>query len=405
MQEPTKERISGRTAREIAHRIMPVGPDAPCADVFARFMGETETLHIPVLRDGHPVGIVNRQDFTLVYTVMYGKEIYGRKPISVLMDRSPIVVASSLTCETLNQLLVSQGRGSMLKGFLVLHDRKYYGVGSVMDVLAAIADLMSARARELEHARVRAEQASISKTNFLASMSHELRTPLNAIIGFADLVRKETFGALEPAPYREYVDDIYGAGSHLLGMINEILDMAKIESGRFVMHEHEFDPSETAEGVFRMLRHALVEGGLTFSINHLGKNAPLVRGDEQQFQQVLLNLLSNAIKFTPSGGSVEFRSCQNDDGTLSIQVRDTGIGIPPEKLEKVFEPFEQVENSLTRSQPGTGLGLPLARAMIEAHGGTLVLKSTVGEGTCACVTLPAERVITGQRDTSRETAA
>ncbi|MEQ9589818.1 MAG: ATP-binding protein [Parvibaculaceae bacterium] len=384
---------SGCSAEQIAHRVKPIPPQMPCAEVFRLLMADADIMHLPVLKDAKIVGIVNRQDFTLTYTVLYGKEIYGRQPISALMDAEPMIVAASLAAETLNKMLVSAGHGSMLKGFIVVKDKDYFGVGSVMDVLASVADIMSDRARELDIARERAEQASISKTNFLASMSHELRTPLNAIIGFADLVRKESFGALQPPRYREYIEDIYQSGDHLLGLINEILDMAKIEAGRFELNEDIFDPSMTASRVLRMLQPSGEEAGLTFAFELMVGAVPMICADERHLQQVLLNLISNAIKFTDPGGTITICSLLNEDGSLEIQIRDTGIGIPADQIENIFEPFEQVENSHTRTKSGTGLGLPLARAMVEAVGGTLSLTSCEGVGTCACASIPAERVI------------
>lgn len=391
---------SGVKAEQLAHAVQPVQSQMSCAEVFDLFMADADLMHIPVLEDTRIVGIVNRQDFNLTYTVLYGKEIYGRQPISVLMDRDPMTVEASLGAETLNQLLISAGHGSMLKGFIVVKENEYFGVGSVLDVLASIAEIMSARAEELDIERDRAEQASISKTNFLASMSHELRTPLNAIIGFADLMRKETRGRLQPECYAEYVDDIYQSGDHLLGLINEILDMAKIEAGRFELNEGVFDPSSTVSRVLRMLQPSGEEAGLTFEFDFMAKRVPMICADERHLQQVLLNLISNAIKFTDPGGTITIRSQENEDGSLEIQIRDTGIGIPADQIEKIFEPFEQVENTHTRTKSGTGLGLPLARAMVEAVGGTLLISSCEGVGTCACASIPAERVIPVNSDSS-----
>ncbi len=393
------EACPGRTAADIAHPVTPISSSTSCAAVFRRLIAAPNVHDWPVCVSGSGqaeaekiVGLVNRQEFILAYTVMYGKELYGKKPITVLMDKSPVKVPVSLSCEALNHLLVAAGRDSMRKGFIVMDGDSYVGTGNFADVLSAVAELMATRAVERDMALERVEQANVAKTNFLASMSHELRTPLNAILGFADLVRKETYGEMSPPNYRDYVEDIYQSGQHLLSMINEILDMAKIEAGHFEISEDVFDMEITLSRVTRMMREAAAKAQISLSSQIPEHGLPLVRAGERHFQQIILNILSNAIKFTEAGGAVTLDTRLNENGDVLLVITDTGIGIDPSMIEKVFDPFEQVESSLTRTRAGTGLGLPLARAMTEAYGGTLYLTSEVGCGTRVVVLLPAHRV-------------
>ncbi|MGK2740280.1 sensor histidine kinase [Tepidicaulis sp. LMO-SS28] len=382
-------------ARDLALPIAPVDPGMRCADVFDLLMDNPDATHIPVIERKRIVGLVSRQRFILSYAALYGRELYGRRPISSLMDQNPLVVEGDLECEEVNRCLLARGtENSDLQGFIIAEKGDYLGIATITGLMSVIASIMTHRAEELELARRRAEAASESKTQFLASMSHELRAPLNAVIGFADLIRKETFGAIAPSKYLEYVSDIHASGSHLLSMINDILDMAKIESGRFGLQEEIFDPVIAAQDILRMLTPEIEKRDLTLDIcGTPDSDLPLLHADERYMRQILLNLLSNAVKFTPPGGLVRLCSLVHDDGALSIIVQDNGIGIPAEMIEKVFEPFEQVECSFTRRNPGTGLGLPLARAMVEAHGGTLSLESEEGRGTKVSVQLPAARVI------------
>lgn len=387
------------TAGDIAQPITPISSFVTCAEVLDLLIVHPDVHDWPVIESsstdtegGRIIGLVNRQEFILAYTAMYGRELYGRRPITALMDCDPVRVAQSLSCETLNQILVSGGRDNMRKGFIVLSGQTYIGTGNLADVLSAVADIMSMRAIERDIALNRVEQANVAKTNFLASMSHELRAPLNAILGFADLVRKETFGPIAPPNYREYVEDIFQSGHHLLSMINEILDMAKIEAGRFEIVEEAFDPEMMLARVNRMMSEAAAKADVRLLSDIDRDTLPMIRAGERHLQQIVLNLLSNAVKFTEPGGQVVIDARLNDHGDFLITISDTGIGIAPSMIEKVFDPFEQVENSLTRTRAGTGLGLPLARAMTEAYGGTLYLTSELGVGTRVYVLLPASRV-------------
>ncbi|WP_049767715.1 PAS domain-containing sensor histidine kinase [Parvibaculum lavamentivorans] len=233
--------------------------------------------------------------------------------------------------------------------------------------------------------KTRAEAANRSKSEFLANMSHELRTPLNAIIGFSEIMESGLFGELGSPKYKEYAGDIHASGTHLLELINDILDMSKIEAGRMTL---ETQPLELSEVVEESLR--LVSGRAEVAKVHIANEMgplPTVDADKRAVKQVLLNLLSNAVKFTPAGGSIHLRG-ETSGRFVTISVEDTGIGIPASALPKIGRPFEQVESQHSKSHKGTGLGLALSRSLVELHGGALVLESTEGVGTKVSFTLP-----------------
>lgn len=242
-----------------------------------------------------------------------------------------------------------------------------------------------------EEARQQAEAANRAKTEFLANMSHELRTPLNAIIGFSELMRTEALGPLGSPQYLEYMNDINGSGQHLIQIINDILDMSKIEAGELSPTEEVFDFVRAAETSLRLVADRAQKGEISL-VNTVPADIPLICGDERMIKQILLNLLSNAVKFTPEGGMVEL-SAENNSLGLSFSVADTGCGIPPDKMEIILEPFGQADMTLQRNYEGTGLGLPLVKAMVELHGGELELFSREGKGTTATVRLPVGCVV------------
>jgi signal transduction histidine kinase len=247
-------------------------------------------------------------------------------------------------------------------------------------------------ADKLTAAKRQADEASQAKTKFLASMSHELRTPLNAIIGFAELIERQTPGPGDIERCVDYAHDIRRSGVHLLDLINDILDMSKIEAGRYQLLDEVIDLPEITDLSVRMLASRAASGGVGITIE-LPPFLPQLTADRRGVKQVLLNLLSNAVKFTPSGGQVVVRAVLEGNGGIAVMVEDNGSGIPEDQTARVFEPFRQVER-LTRGKPeGTGLGLSICKGLMEAHGGSITLASVVGQGTTVTVRFPAERTV------------
>ena len=232
--------------------------------------------------------------------------------------------------------------------------------------------------------------ANDAKSQFMARMSHELRTPLNAVIGFSDLMLQQTMGPVGTPVYLDYLKDINSSGAHLLKLINDILDLSKIEAGRFELREGVVDPQEAVDDAFSMVRLRAAEGGVTL-VNEMPSGLSL-SADELAFRQVILNLASNAVKFTPSGGTVTCRGALRADGMLEISVADTGSGIPEADLEWVFAPFGQSASGYHARERGTGLGLPIVRSLMALHGGTAEIASEVGKGTIVTIAFPASRV-------------
>jgi signal transduction histidine kinase len=243
----------------------------------------------------------------------------------------------------------------------------------------------------LQQAMNEALSASRAKSEFLAAMSHELRTPLNAIIGFSEAMEGEIFGPLGNERYLSYIQDIGGSGRHLLAVVNDILDIARIEAGRTELDERLVDFADCADAGLRILAPRARSGDLRL-VRRIPPGLPQLVADERILKQILVNLLSNAVKFTPRGGEVAVTAGIGANGEFRISVTDTGIGIAAEELSKVVRPFYQVDGSLARRFEGSGLGLSLVKSFVEAHGGSFELASEPGRGTTATCILPAARV-------------
>jgi two-component system cell cycle sensor histidine kinase PleC len=253
-----------------------------------------------------------------------------------------------------------------------------------------IAELAAAKATS-DFARRRAEDANFAKSRFLAAMSHELRTPLNAILGFSEVMKGELVGAHSVESYREYSNDIHASGQHLLVLINEILDLSRIEAGRFELDEGAVKLSSVVEDCRHLL--ALRAKGRSIAIESVAEpDMPPLRADERAIRQIVLNLLSNAINFTPRGGAIKFKIGWTARGGQYISVRDSGPGIPEEEIPTILTPFGRGTLAHQNGEEGSGLGLSIVRGLVELHGGSFLLRSKLHEGTEVIVIFPRERV-------------
>ena len=275
---------------------------------------------------------------------------------------------------------------------LDLSQGRTFQVKTMMDITLRKQMEMS-----LRMAKERADAANNAKSSFLANMSHELRTPLNAVIGFSEIMMNETFGALGSDKYKEYLGDIHLSAKHLLEIINEVLDMSKIESGKVDLDEQEIDIRGLVISVVRIMESRAFKSELNL-VTDMDETLPTLVADMRLIRQVLINLVSNAVKFSTRGQEIKVSTYVDALGDLVIAVKDQGIGIPKEKIKDALEPFGQIMDSQhAKEQQGTGLGLPLARAMVELHGGHLDLDSDEGKGTLVTITLPSRRVITEKK--------
>ncbi|MBL4907186.1 MAG: HAMP domain-containing histidine kinase [Sneathiella sp.] len=277
-------------------------------------------------------------------------------------------------------LLTASGMGVFAAYFQELAQRRDFINMELLDEERQKSDDLAEKAQSANHA----------KSEFLAIMSHELRTPLNAIIGFSEILEKEMFGPLGTPQYKEYSQDIKVSGQHLLSILNDILDLSKAEAGKLTLQEQDVSLIDTINASLRILRDKAAQNGVRIAFD-IPSSDQVVFADARLLSQVFLNVLSNAIKFTPRGGSVTIGFDQSENGALNVLIVDTGIGIEPKNIERVFAPFVQIESSLSRSYEGTGLGLPLSKNVMELHGGSITLESALGQGCHVHISFPPER--------------
>lgn len=350
------------------------------------------------------VGAAGVFAFGVAYTVLLVIDRF--LPLRVSSDAERIGLniaehgASSALLDVLGAMEGQAARGDFSKP---LHVEPFTEAGEMASRYNLVLDKFNREVRQREQtandlrdARDVAELANASKSQFLANMSHELRTPLNAIIGFSEVMNGELFGPIENERYKDYVGDIHKSSSHLLSLINDILDLSKIEADRYELYEEELDVIDVVASCERMMRHRADESGVDLTVR-VEDRLPLLMADKRALRQILLNLVSNAVKFTPKGGFIQLAVFMEPDERMAFRVADTGIGMAKKDIPVALEPFRQIgKDSNVYTTEGTGLGLPLTRALARLHGATLVIESEPGEGTTITIRMPHARVLMPQ---------
>ena len=358
----------------------------------------------------------NATDLQHIYVVASLMAIIAIR-IMISANFMPIIIAGTglltfalaLRCITEPGYLYS-GLGALAVGceiFFVLVARKLQETARDMFIFKAQKDELvsqlvierdkaeSAKA-DAERERLRAEEASKAKSQFLATMSHELRTPLNAILGFSEIIGREMFGRHEISAYKTYANDIHNSGSYLLSLVNDILDLTRIEAGRRDMREEPLTIADSLEDVKNFVAFKLKEKSQTLTLD-IPANLPKVMVDHRSIRQIWINLLSNAAKFSPTGGEIMVRAIQRDGGEVAVSFIDNGPGMPEEEIELAMQAFARGSLAVKKAVDGAGLGLPIVKGLITMHGGSFELRSKQGLGTEATVVFPFTRVLSGPR--------
>jgi two-component system cell cycle sensor histidine kinase PleC len=350
----------------------------------------------------HPFGVDEGSGtfmlFVMLLVVAVASTLSSSVPTAMIAATVPVTAAVALDFAirgTLQDYILAIMAIAAQSYFTLLTHRLYSTQLATLEARAEkdllIGELETAKAIS-DEARRRAEAANIAKSRFLAQMSHELRTPLNAILGFSEVMKTEIFGPHTVPAYKDYSADIHNSGVHLLGLINEILDLSRIEAGRYELNEEPVALTAVVAECSHLLHMRARNRGLVVH-EMFETDMPKLWADERAIRQVCLNLLSNAIKFTPSGGEIWLKAGWTASGGQYLSVKDSGPGIPEDEIPIVLASFGQGSNSIKSAEQGAGLGLPIAKNLVELHGGTFALKSKLRIGTEVVVTFPPERVM------------
>ncbi len=360
--------------------------------------GVSWVLNINVLVDVGAQGAGDFSLFAMLLVVAVFSMLAASIPAAVYASTMPvagIVVIQYLIRGEAQDLVLAGLTAGAEAYFVMVANRLHISAVAALEARgqldSLIGELEQAKAKSDEAAR-RAEAANLAKSRFLAQMSHELRTPLNAILGFSEVMKNQLLGQHAVTAYGEYAGDIHDSGQHLLNLINEILDLSRIEAGRYELNEEATNVVHVAEECHHLLKIRATGRGIT--IHDLYEpDLPKIWADERAVRQICLNLLSNAIKFTPQAGEIWIKIGWTASGGQYISVRDTGPGIPEEEIPVVLSSFGQGTNAIKSAEQGAGLGLPIVKGLIDLHGGSFTLRSKLREGTEVIVTFPAERVM------------
>jgi len=350
----------------------------------------------------NPAGVDARSStfmlFMMLLIVAVSSMLASSLPLAAFAATMPVTFAVALNFAMMGTLqdYILAIMALVAQVYFMLLIQRLYSSGVAALVARAEKDALIGELEEAkefaEEARRRAEGANIAKSQFLAQMSHELRTPLNAILGFSEVMKTEVFGAHAVSAYKEYSNDIHTSGQHLLNLINEVLDLSRIEAGRYELNEEPVSLAAVVEDCHHLLRLRAQNRGVAIH-EVFEPGLPRIWADERAVRQVCLNLMSNAVKFTPPGGEIWLKVGWTASGGQYMSVKDTGPGIPEEEITIVMSKFGQGSNAIKSAEQGTGLGLPIAKNLVELHGGSFTLKSKVRIGTELIATFPPERVM------------
>jgi two-component system, cell cycle sensor histidine kinase PleC len=347
--------------------------------------------------------------FLMLLVIAVSSMLAANLPIAALAATVPVTIAIALNFSMAGTFdkyvlaalaLAAEGYFALLAHRL--HSTTLATLEARAEKDALIGELEQAKSIS-DEARYRAEAANVAKSRFLAQMSHELRTPLNAILGFSEVMKSEIFGAHGVPVYKEYSADIHNSGVHLLNLINEILDLSRIEAGRYELNEEAMALVNVVADCHHLLKLRASSRGITIH-EVFERGMPKIWADERAIRQIVLNLLSNSIKFTPQGGEIWLKVGWTASGGQYLSVKDTGSGIPEAEIPIVLASFGQGSNSIKSAEQGAGLGLPIAKSLVDMHGGTFTLKSKLRIGTEVIVTFPPERVMSALAPVVEETA-
>ncbi len=383
------DRVSGRRSRvEMEQRLAALAENIPGA-TFQCLMRSDGRLVFPYVGQGiRDLFGVDAEDVMARPTVLLKKiDPEDRRRL-----RAAIRSADPACAPIRLELRLPRAKGSHRWVIGIARPRKRDGGEIVWDGIFLDVTERHETLTELRAAKDEAEIANRTKSEFLANMSHEIRTPLNAIMGFAEVIEKEMFGPVGEARYREYAADIHASGSHLLSLLEDILDLSKLEAGRMELKKGKVDVARAIDSSLTLLKRRAEAGEIKLAVR-IAKKLPALRGDERRIRQVLYNLLSNASKFTPDGGKVSIFASAGAQSGLRIRVEDTGVGIRPEDIATALTPFGQVHDRKAKDDSGAGIGLPLAKSLVERHGGKLDVESEPGKGTRITLRFPPMRLV------------
>ncbi len=376
-----------RTVRALLEDAPVLDPTVTGGAVYDLFSNDPDLVVCPVVEGDHPIGLVSRNQFFLRMADTHGRALFERRPITFVMDKAPLIVDKNALVTEVSRHVLSDRTSALHDGFIITDEDRYVGIGTGVALMKQLQveseernRKLVALAEQLGRARIEALSANQAKSDFLATMSHEIRTPLNGVLGVTQLLQdsglNEDQGRL--------AQTIRTSGEILLRILNDVLDLSKIEAGKMDLEPISFDPDELVQSTTSLWRPRAEEKGLDFAIELARGGPKRLHGDPVRLKQILFNLIGNAIKFTESGSVralIQIMPLTPGRAVLRAEVTDTGVGISPEAQQKLFTAFSQGDGATSRKYGGTGLGLAICKRLVELMGGTIECKSTPGEGS------------------------